>query len=102
QVARGYRVGGVNLTSGVGGRSTPPSYAPDSLWSYEIGAKGRALDGKVSYSTAFYYIDWSNIQVALQTQLGNYTGNASAARNYGVEFQVDSKPISWFQLGAAF
>jgi outer membrane receptor protein involved in Fe transport len=101
QVARGYRVGGVNLTSGVGGRATPPSYAPDSLWSYEVGAKGRAFDGKVSYSTAFYYIDWSNIQVALQTALGNYTGNASAARNYGVEFQIDSKPISWFQLGVA-
>jgi iron complex outermembrane receptor protein len=102
QVSRGYRVGGVNLTSDVGGRNTPPSYAPDSLWNYEIGAKGRAFDGRLGYSTAFYYIDWSNIQVALQNQLGNYTGNASAARNYGVEFQVDAKPISWLQVGASF
>ena len=102
QVARGYRVGGVNLTSDVGGRATPPSYAPDSLWNYEIGAKGRAFDGRLTYSTALYYIDWSNIQVALQDQLGNYTGNASAARNYGVEFQVDAKPISWLQVGASF
>ncbi len=102
QVARGYRVGGVNLTSEVGGRNTPPSYAPDSLWNYEIGAKGRAFDGRLSYSTALYYIDWSKIQVNLQTELGNYTGNASAARNYGVEFQVDAKPISWLQVGVAF
>jgi iron complex outermembrane recepter protein len=102
QVSRGYRVGGVNLTSDVGGRNSPPSYAPDSLWNYEIGAKGRAFDGRLSYSTALYYIDWSNIQVSLQNQLGNYTGNASAARNYGVEFQVDAKPISWLLLGAAF
>jgi outer membrane receptor protein involved in Fe transport len=102
QVARGYRVGGVNLTSQVGGRDTPPSYAPDSLWNYEIGAKGRLFDGKLSYSTDFYYIDWSNIQVSLQTALGNYTGNASAARNYGVEFQVDAKPVSWLLFGAAF
>lgn len=102
QVSRGYRVGGVNLTSEVGGRDTPPSYAPDSLWNYEIGAKGRAFDGRLTYSTDFYYIDWSNIQVALQTELGNYTGNASAARNYGVEFQVDAKPISWLQVGASF
>jgi iron complex outermembrane recepter protein len=102
QVARGYRVGGVNLTSDVGGRNTPPSYAPDSLWNYEIGAKGRMFDGRLTYSTDFYYIDWSNIQVALQNQLGNYTGNASAARNYGVEFQVDAKPLSWLLVGAAF
>jgi iron complex outermembrane recepter protein len=102
QVARGYRVGGVNLTSDVGGRNTPSSYAPDSLWNYEIGAKGRAFDGRLTYSTDFYYIDWKNIQVSLQNQLGNYTGNASAARNYGVEFQVDTKPISWLQVGAAF
>src|SRR5258708_3997126 len=102
QVARGSRVGGVNLTSEVGGRNTPPSYAPDSLWNYEIGAKGRAFDGTVSYTTALYYIDWSKIQVNLQTELGNYTGNASAARNYGVEFQVDAKPISWLQVGASF
>ncbi len=102
QIARGYRVGGVNLTSEVGGRNTPPSYAPDSLWNYEVGAKGRAFDGRLSYSTALYYIDWSKIQVSLQTELGNYTGNASAARNYGVEFQVDAKPVSWLQVGAAF
>src|ERR1700744_2482657 len=102
QVSRGYRVGGVNLTSDVGGRATPPSYAPDSLWNYEIGAKGRAFDGKLSYSTDFYYIDWSNIQVSLQNQLGNYTGNASAARLYGVEFQAEAKPVSWLLLGAAF
>jgi outer membrane receptor protein involved in Fe transport len=102
QAARGYRVGGVNLTSGVGGRNSPPSYAPDSLWNYEVGAKGRALDGKLLYSTAFYYIDWKNIQVALQNNLGNYTGNASAARNYGVEVQVDAKPINWLTVGASF
>jgi len=102
QVARGYRVGGVNLTSDVGGRNTPPSYAPDSLWNYEIGAKGRMFDGRLTYSTDFYYIDWKNIQVSLQNQLGNYTGNASEARNFGVEFQVDAKPVSWLLLGAAF
>jgi len=102
QVARGYRVGGVNLTSDVGGRNTPPSYGPDSLWNYEIGAKGRLFDGRLTYSTDLYYIDWSDIQVSLQNELGNYTGNASAARNYGVEFQVDAKPISWLQIGAAF
>jgi iron complex outermembrane receptor protein len=102
QVARGYRVGGVNLTSDVGGRNTPSSYAPDSLWNYEIGAKGRMFDGRLTYSADLYYIDWSNIQVSLQNQLGNYTGNASAARLYGVEFQVDAKPMSWLQVGASF
>jgi iron complex outermembrane receptor protein len=60
------------------------------------------LDGRVSYSTAFYYINWSNIQVDLENVGGSYTGNAGAARNYGIEFQIDSRPVHWLQLGAAF
>jgi outer membrane receptor protein involved in Fe transport len=99
--ARGFRVGGINETSGVGGRASPPSYGPDSLWNYEGGAKGRLFDGRLTYSADIYYIDWTNIQVSLQNNLGNYTGNAGGATLYGFEGQFDAKPVDWLQLGAS-
>lgn len=100
--ARGFRVGGVNVTSGVGGRPTPPTYSPDSLWNFEIGAKGKLLDDTLDYALSFYYIDWSDIQVSLQNQLGNYTGNAGSARLYGVEFQGTARPTSELTFGIGF
>jgi iron complex outermembrane receptor protein len=101
QAARGFRVGGVNLTSGVGGRDTPGTYRSDDLWNYEIGAKGKVFDGSLLYSVAAYYIDWKNIQVSLQNQIGQYTGNAGEAGLYGLEMQVDNKPVDWLTVGAA-
>ena len=101
EIARGFRVGGINTTSGTGGRPTPQTYGPDSLWNYELGAKGRALDGRVAYSTDIYYMNWTNIQVSLQNTLGNYTGNAGNAALYGFEGQVDSRLLPWLQAGAS-
>jgi outer membrane receptor protein involved in Fe transport len=100
--ARGYRVGGINETFGVGGRASPQTYAPDSLWNYETGAKGTLFGNHLSYSADIYYIDWSNIQVSLENSLGNYTGNAGEAKLYGVEGQTDARPVSWLRVGASF
>jgi iron complex outermembrane receptor protein len=100
--ARGYRVGGINETSGVGGRASPPSYGPDSLWNYETGAKGRAFGGKLTFAADVYYINWTNLQVSLASTLGNYTGNVGSARLYGLEAQFDARPSPAIAFGAAF
>jgi outer membrane receptor protein involved in Fe transport len=99
--ARGFRVGGINVTSGVGGRATPPSYNPDNLWNYEIGVKGRAFDGRLSYSLASYFIDWNDIQVSLQNAIGNYTGNAGKAHLYGIEAEFTARPTDFFSFGGS-
>jgi outer membrane receptor protein involved in Fe transport len=99
--ARGFRVGGVNLTSGVGGRASPPTYHPDTLWNYETGVKGKLFEGKFTYSADFYYIDWTNIQVNLSNNLGNYTGNAGRAKLSGFEGQFDARPWEWLDFGAS-
>lgn len=99
--ARGFRVGGINVTSGVGGRVTPPTYGSDSLWNYEVGAKGRLLGGTLDYALSAYYIDWDNIQVSLQNNIGNYTGNAGAAHLYGVELELTARPSEALTLGGA-
>lgn len=98
--ARGFRVGGVNVTAG--GRPIPQTYDPDSLWNYEVGAKGKLFDGALDYAISAYYIDWKDIQVSLQNNIGNYTGNAGSAHLYGVEFQAVARPTRELTLGGGF
>jgi outer membrane receptor protein involved in Fe transport len=100
EAARGYRVGGLNLTSVATG--APSTYGSDSLWNYEVGAKGNIFDTKAIYRAAVYYIDWRNIQIGLQNAIANWVGNAGNAGLYGVEFQLDSKLISWLAFGGGF
>ncbi len=59
------------------------------VWNYEAGIKGDALEKKLSYSLAVYYMDYSNFQVTLQDDSGSYyTANAGSATNMGLEAEV--------------
>jgi iron complex outermembrane receptor protein len=61
--AKGFRSGGFNLTSAGGGVvPIPPTYAPDSLWTYEIGTKQELLDRRLEFEGDVYYTDWQNVQ----------------------------------------
>ena len=97
--SRGFRIGGINITSGVGGRASPKTYGPDNLWNYEVGVKGHSSSGRMAYSLSAYDIDWNAIQVALANNFGNYTGNAGRAHLNGVEGQLDAHATSWLDIG---
>ena len=101
QAARGYRVGGANLTAGLGGPGIPRTYKSDNLWNYEIGVKTSLLDGRLQINADVYYIDWKKLQVSLVANNFNYTGNAGAARVYGFEAEVTAKPAKWLDLGGS-
>ena len=72
--AEGFRAGGNNTGEGsdspeciaelasIGYSEYPSSYDSDSLWSYELGAKTRWLDGRASLNAAVYHIDWSDMR----------------------------------------
>jgi iron complex outermembrane receptor protein len=101
--ARGFRTGGPNIVAPLS-RQVPLSYGPDSLWSYEIGAKARLLNGRLQVSAAAYRIDWSNIQSALNTTDAaeqGYIANAGSARLKGFELEATALPLSWLQLGGS-
>jgi outer membrane receptor protein involved in Fe transport len=100
-VSRGHRVGGPNLTAGLGGPGIPTSYQSDSLWNYEAGVKSQLFDGRLQLSGDLYYIDWSDIQVALVKNNVNYVGNAGSAGIYGGEFEGMAKPVKWLDLGGS-
>ena len=77
--------------SGLNGlTSSPNEYQSDSLWSYEIGSKGRYIDNRLSINAAVYAINWTNIQqtINLPTCGFYFTTNVGDAKVYGSEFEL--------------
>jgi outer membrane receptor protein involved in Fe transport len=84
--SEGFRIGGTNTAPGI-----PPeniTYGPDSLWNYELGAKTTFADGRVRLNSAIYYVDWSDIQLALPLGFSFGTINAGQAEVIGAEIEV--------------
>jgi iron complex outermembrane recepter protein len=71
---KGYRIGGANppipLKSAANPAGCPLDQQPgpydsDSVWSYEIGAKDRLFDGRLSLDSSVFHVDWRNIQQSI-------------------------------------
>lgn len=112
-IAKGFRLGGSNVfvpptTCGPdleenGLTAGPPTYAPDSLWSYEVGSKSRFMGGRVAVNADLFYVKWKNIQqgVYLPTCAYTYNANAGNATSKGFEFDIKAKPMAGLTLSAA-
>lgn len=88
KVDTGYKAGGFNFGA--------PSYAPETLISYEIGSKNRFFDRALQLNIAAFYSNFTNQQVGTYVYLPNgfanaYTENAGASRVYGVETDLIAK-----------
>src|ERR1700722_12301580 len=104
--SKGYRIGGyivpIDLTTGlcpaslaaVGISNPQLSYKPDSLWSYELGAKTDWADKRLSVNAAAYYVDWKNVQQTFALSCGSlFTANFGDAVSYGGELEILAKPV---------
>lgn len=94
----GYRLGGPNVTAIV--YNLPLEYKPDETNNYELGTKGRFLDGALTVDASAYYIDWRQIQITLTLPNGRYNTNGGRARVEGVEFSVQAQPARGLTLTA--
>jgi outer membrane receptor protein involved in Fe transport len=101
--AEGFRDGGVNRPvpvplcssdlAGLGLTQAPASYKSDSLWSYELGAKTRALENSLMISAALFDIRWNNIQtdIILPTCTFDIKDNIGSAESRGAEFELTQR-----------
>jgi len=82
--------------------STPVTYASDSPWSYEIGAKLRPVGDRVQLNVSGYYIDWKNVQVnyGLPTCGFGYTINGGKAASKGGDLQARVRLIGALTFSA--
>jgi iron complex outermembrane receptor protein len=95
-ISTGFRSGGLNAVSEPF-EPIPAAYAPDFLTNFEVGAKGRLLDGRFDYQVDAYFIHWQNIQVQETTADGAFPflGNAGTAHVKGLEFELTARPIDY-------
>lgn len=108
----GFRAPIVNARAGAASLTDPTDiiipYGADSddLKSYELGAKARWLDGRVTMNAALYLIDWSNIQAQANRRSDSvqFATNIGAARSKGFEVEIGVIPAKdvFIGLNAAY
>lgn len=104
----GYRPGGNNrdnysvLSSNPSANPIGTVYRPDTLDNFELGWKTSWLDRKVRWNGAVYYEKWNNLQYAVQAAGAGITNisNVGGARVYGVESDLQVRPVQGLTLSA--
>ncbi|MFC7047543.1 TonB-dependent receptor [Emcibacter nanhaiensis] len=92
--ATGYRPGGPNVAI----FGIPPQVDSDTLDSYEIGLKGRLLDGKLTLEGALFQNDWQGLQVTASGGGFGWLENGGDARVKGLELSSSVNVTPEFKL----
>ncbi len=114
QASKGFRLGGINdpLNAGLcsqqdlatyGGR---PNWDGENVWNYELGAKMRFLDRRVSFNVSAFYTDIKDLQVPVDAGScsSRVVFNVPKARSEGVEAELEARPNQYldFALTATY
>jgi iron complex outermembrane receptor protein len=103
--ARGFKSGGFD-GRGTNDFSFQP-FRPEFVWSYEAGAKTGWMDGKLIFNAAYFYSDYTDMQV---TSFGadpvsgvfvSLFSNAAAATIQGLEFELAAQPTPNLSVNAS-
>jgi outer membrane receptor protein involved in Fe transport len=112
-VGEGFRLGGPTgpITFGpntvcagdfaaINQTTQPTKFGSDSLWTYELGSKGRLFGNRLSFGAAAFYTNWKNIQqqIYLPTCGYYFTENVGDAAIYGGEVEATFKVTSHLRL----
>tara|TARA_E500000305_G_C4029789_1_gene244319 strand:+ start:21291 stop:23528 length:2238 start_codon:yes stop_codon:yes gene_type:complete len=104
RAASGYRPENANLPllDANGNNAAPPTIETDTLWSYELGAKGIAAGGLLGYDVALYYIAWDDPQVLAYVNGAQTGGNANTSVTaYGFEASATLAPTDRLSITGA-
>lgn len=92
-IAKGFRSGGFNALG-------QPSYDPESLWTYELGVKLNALDGRLSADIALFNTDYDDYQISETiVGVGSILSNAGKAEVQGIEWDLSLQATEALSLG---
>ena len=107
-VAKGAKPGGFSTLS-IGNSLDNNRFRPETLWSYEAGAKTQFADGRVQLNGALFFMDYTDKQVTTQDAsggqgiaLGTVTKNAGAAEIKGLEAELNIAVSENLNINAAY
>lgn len=90
---RGFKSGGFNLLA------AQPGFAPEKVWTYEVGVKTQFVDRKVTFNANLFYSKYDDIQVGQIVNLQSVLTNAAKATLKGAEMELSARPTPWLELG---
>ncbi|HTK35854.1 MAG TPA: TonB-dependent receptor [Caulobacteraceae bacterium] len=93
-VQKGFKSGGFAVGQ------VAPAFAPETIWSYEVGMKASWLERRVITNISAYHYDYSNLQVGQVLGLSSVISNAGRAKVDGVEVEAKAKLGYGFQIDA--
>jgi iron complex outermembrane recepter protein len=106
--SQGFRRGGANSVPLTGIFQESPQlsqYSPDSVNNYEVGFKGRFVNG-FSYTFALFDMEWDKPQISASLPSGNLAVyNGDSARSRGLELELNGPlfvPGLSYNVGSAY
>ncbi|HWU04189.1 MAG TPA: TonB-dependent receptor, partial [Novosphingobium sp.] len=112
--SRGFKSGGFNgrvnglsdVTLSVNGTTqVVPTFKPETVWTYEGGAKATFLNGRVQLSGDVFYSDYRDFQARVGGGNTGITGgsfpviNAGKLRIWGIEYEASVRPTDALTVG---
>ena len=96
RIATGFVPGGPNdLVVGV---AVPATFKSSTTTNYEVGVKGSAAEGRVTYDFDAFDVEWQDIQLNAIVNNAEFIDNGGAARSNGVEGGVGLVPVRGLTL----
>jgi outer membrane receptor protein involved in Fe transport len=104
-VSRGYKTGGFNTDGSL--PADLREFDAEYLWNYETGVKTFWPDAGLSLQASLFYMDRDDVQISSSTlrlrpdgstEFIDYTGNAAAGNNYGMEINAQWQISDVFSL----
>jgi len=96
----GFKSGGWNARGS--SSSALQAFAPETIWSYELGMRGDWMDGRLRTNITAFYSDLEDLQTTSATPDGQFlTTNAGGLEVPGIEAEITALPTDNWQIFAA-
>jgi iron complex outermembrane recepter protein len=103
-LAKGFRSGGINgtLLEACTGNHYRKTFAPDSVLSFEVGAKNQLFNHRLQLNVSVYDTHWNDIQEHVDDACTNgFTTNVGAARSTGFDLDAEALLIDRLRVSLA-
>ncbi len=111
QAAKGFRLGGINdplneplcTPADLATFSGRDSWADETVWNYEVGAKSSLMGGRGSFNVSAFYMDIRDLQliVTAGSCSSRLVFNVPESRSQGLELEFSATPNEHFDFSVS-